>query len=78
MESLDGRLRSFAKPKGKSAARAWPHPDSYVANPTSLAEAGFYFKPSKDDPDNVRCFICKKELGGWDEDDNPFDIHVNK
>ncbi|KAL5477005.1 hypothetical protein ACEPAI_3192 [Sanghuangporus weigelae] len=82
METFEGRLRSFDKPKtkasNKSSRGTWPHPDSFVATPTTLAEAGFFFKPSKDDPDNVQCFICKKELAGWDEDDNPFEIHYKK
>ncbi|KAH8110315.1 hypothetical protein DFH11DRAFT_799887 [Phellopilus nigrolimitatus] len=82
METFDGRLHSFDKPKSKSssksATRAWPHPESFVPNPKSLAEAGFFHKPAKDDADNVQCFICKKELGGWDEEDNPFEIHVRK
>lgn len=80
METLDGRLHSFDKQKAKagSSKSAWPHPSTYFANPRSLAEAGFYFKPSKTDTDNVACFMCKKELGGWDEDDNPFEVHVSK
>ncbi|OCB91761.1 hypothetical protein A7U60_g961 [Sanghuangporus baumii] len=83
METFDGRLRCFDKPKtkasNKSSRGTWPHPDSdFVATPTTLAEAGFFFKPSRDDPDNVQCFICKKELAGWDEDDNPFEIHYKK
>lgn len=82
METFDGRLRSFDKPRTKTgsklASRTWPHPDSFVATPTTLAEAGFFFKPAKEEPDNVQCFICKKELGGWDEDDNPFEIHIDK
>ncbi|EJD05359.1 uncharacterized protein FOMMEDRAFT_165810 [Fomitiporia mediterranea MF3/22] len=77
METFDARLRSFVKGKSKSSGK-WTHPDSFIATPTSLAEAGFYFKPSKQDPDNVQCFICKKELSGWEEDDNPFEIHVKK
>lgn len=80
METLDGRLHSFDKPKSKasSSKATWPHPSTFIANPRTLAEAGFHFKPSKEDPDNVACFICKKELGGWDEDDNPFEVHMAK
>ncbi|KAL5514491.1 hypothetical protein ACEPAG_2580 [Sanghuangporus baumii] len=82
METFEGRLRSFDKPKTKASSKSsrgtWLHPGSFVATPTTLAEAGFFFKQSKDDPDNVQCFICKKELAGWDEDDNPFEIHYKK
>ncbi|KAI5119385.1 hypothetical protein M0805_001059 [Coniferiporia weirii] len=78
METFETRLRSFSKPKSKSAKSAWPHPQTFSANPKSLAEAGFHFKPSKAELDNVQCFLCKKELGGWDEEDNPFEIHIQK
>ena len=81
MEVYEGRLHSFDKPKSKSkaaASRTWPHPDTFVANPKSLAEAGFYYNPGKDNVDKVKCFICGRELGGWTENDNPFEVHVNK
>ena len=82
MESLSSRLKSFNKAKSskstKSHSLGWPHPTSFAANPNTLADAGFYFNPSADDPDNVTCFMCEKELGGWEADDNPFDIHVQK
>lgn len=83
--TLEGRLQSFSKSKGSkstsskaSSSLVWPHPNTFAANPQTLAEAGFYFCPDKDDIDNVRCFMCEKELGGWDKDDNPFEIHINK
>ena len=46
-----------------------------IRNPS---EAGFYYNPGKDNVDNVKCFICGRELGGWTENDNPFEVHVNK
>lgn len=80
METLETRIQSFikARPPYSNKVYSWPHPDSFVATPKSLAEAGFYFNPSKDDPDNVVCFLCGKELGGWDDTDDPFEIHVQK
>ena len=62
----------------KTGPLRWPHPDSFIATPKTLAEAGFYHDPSEDDPDNVICFMCSKELGGWDSDDDPYRVHVAK
>jgi hypothetical protein len=85
MQRMDieaNRLASFSpkrvKNGSKPAAPKWPHPASFTAKPKSLAEAGFYFDPSPDDPDNVTCFMCGKQLSEWDEDDDPFDIHYRK
>lgn len=86
MESLQNRVESFSKSKrvknpnkpSTNITLKWPHPPSFLANPDTLAEAGFYFDPSAGDPDNVTCFICHKELGGWEAEDDPFDIHYEK
>lgn len=86
MECLQNRLDSFSKPvrvqnsskTGASKSIKWPHPDTFVANPTSLAEAGFYFNPSYEDRDSVSCFICDKQLSDWEAEDDPFDIHWTK
>ncbi|KAJ7089840.1 hypothetical protein B0H15DRAFT_939121 [Mycena belliarum] len=77
MEVLQNRLDSFVKQKrGKSLK--WPHPNTWLATPETLAEAGFYFDPSTDDPDNATCFMCNKQVTEWAEDDDPFDIHWEK
>ncbi|KAJ3558252.1 hypothetical protein NM688_g1031 [Phlebia brevispora] len=85
MESLDARLKSFAKSKrvkssttGKLVTLKWSHPASFSANPSTLAEAGFYFNPSPDHRDSVTCFMCAKELSDWERDDDPFAIHLEK
>jgi hypothetical protein len=86
MECLQSRIDSFSKTKrvknpskpSSNITLKWPHPESFKATPDTLAEAGFYYDPSADDPDNVSCFMCEKELGGWEEDDDPFDIHYDK
>lgn len=77
MDIYQNRVASFALKRGKNA-RKWPHPHSYTANPETLAEAGFFFAPSLNDPDNVRCFMCEKQLSAWEPDDDPFDIHFEK
>lgn len=36
-----------------------------------MAEAGFFHSPKDRDPDIARCFVCFKELEGWEPEDNP-------
>lgn len=75
MDNYKARLASFSKTK---RTLGWPHPAAFVARPATLAAAGFFFVPSADDPDNVQCFMCSKELGGWEEEDDPYRIHWEK
>lgn len=37
-----------------------------------LAEAGFYSCATANEPDAVQCFMCFKELDGWEPDDDPW------
>ena len=37
-----------------------------------MAAAGFYHDPSNLSPDSVRCFVCQKELEGWEPEDDPW------
>ena len=32
---------------------------------------GFYFCGSEGSPDAARCFMCAKELDGWEKNDDP-------
>ncbi|KAH8083332.1 hypothetical protein BXZ70DRAFT_581248 [Cristinia sonorae] len=85
MDTLQGRLASFKSTKrSKSLTKStsgtlkWPHPATYKATPSELAEAGFYWSPSAEYRDNVTCFMCEKELADWDKNDDPFAIHWDK
>ena len=84
MESLDARAQSFAKAKrvkstsGKYAVVKWPHPSTFAATPATLSEAGFYYDPSSSRRDCVKCFMCSKEIDDWEEEDDPFAIHLEK
>ncbi|EPQ53492.1 inhibitor of apoptosis IAP repeat-containing protein, partial [Gloeophyllum trabeum ATCC 11539] len=85
MEVLQNRLDSFKTKRGKPSSKAsassskkWPHPSVFKANPETLAEAGFYFTPTAQDKDNVACYMCKKHLSDWEEDDDPHRIHWAK
>ncbi|KAH8830203.1 hypothetical protein DL96DRAFT_1591991 [Flagelloscypha sp. PMI_526] len=75
MECLPLRIASFTKKRPK-----WPHPTNkgFKATPETLAEAGFYFCPAPGDRDNVACYICDKQVGEWEKDDDPFELHWRK
>jgi len=51
----------------------WPNDPEWstTCTPKTLSEAGFVFKPYDDGPDAVICIFCKKEMEGWEEDDEP-------
>lgn len=51
----------------------WPHA---TPTPEQLAQAGFYYAPTSDDADNVKCYLCSRALDGWDLDDNPDVEHL--
>ena len=37
-----------------------------------MADAGFYHCPTDREPDVVRCYVCFKELEGWEPQDDPW------
>lgn len=41
-----------------------------------LAEAGFYYIPTPDSHDLVKCFLCDKSLDGWEQGDDPLVEHL--
>lgn len=40
-----------------------------------MAEAGFYWKGTNNEPDTAACFLCGKVLDGWEEADDPWMEH---
>ncbi|KAI0204820.1 hypothetical protein F4808DRAFT_412267 [Astrocystis sublimbata] len=80
----DGRVASFYPPKpaarrGSNAKGKAPKPLSWPhsqLDPEVFARAGFYFAPDAEFPDNTVCFLCHKNMGGWEDDDNPFVEHL--
>merc|ERR1719228_2106034 len=42
-----------------------------------MAEAGFYACGADNEPDLVRCYFCRKELDGWEPEDDPWKEHVS-
>lgn len=85
--TLESRLASFkvstAKPKRRSSVASknqktgrgggWPHD---FLSPQALAEAGFYHAPKRDLDDNVKCFLCAKNIDGWEEGDDALLEHL--
>ncbi|KAI0031963.1 inhibitor of apoptosis repeat-containing protein [Vararia minispora EC-137] len=85
MQVYKSRLDSFSRQKRlkqsttkRSVAVKWPHAEDILATPDTLAEAGFFWAPTYDDRDNVACFLCGKELAGWEPDDDPHVVHYDK
>ncbi|TLD17048.1 uncharacterized protein PgNI_01405 [Pyricularia grisea] len=81
----ENRLASFLEPQPVAKRRAsnassrtpktltWPHK---FLPPFELAKAGFYFDPHPSNPDNVTCFLCHKQMDGWEAEDNPIEEHL--
>jgi hypothetical protein len=87
MQFQEARLQSFSnggslKPKGRSrtktvAPSSWPLSPSKFPNltPEDLSQAGYYYSPTTEDTDQCGCFLCDSKLGGWEEEDDPFEEH---
>ncbi|KAG8629014.1 hypothetical protein KVT40_002879 [Elsinoe batatas] len=83
MRMYENRLATFSEQdhpakkiqisQGKGVAKSWPH-----ETPTAkdLAFAGFYFAPTSNSEDNVKCFHCEVKLDGWEIDDSPLKEHI--
>ncbi|XP_069692190.1 baculoviral IAP repeat-containing protein 5 isoform X2 [Periplaneta americana] len=51
--------------------KTWVFDDNSSCNADKMAEAGFIKKVE----DEVECFVCLKELDGWEENDDPWTEH---
>jgi hypothetical protein len=75
MHIIQYRTQTFSrsvKVKPKTKLR-WPHT---VPIPEDLALAGFYYLPYEGADDNVCCYLCEKNMGGWEETDDPLKEHL--
>lgn len=55
----------------------WPfHSADNVCTSERMASAGFLYIGNKREPDLVECFICSKQLDGWEPNDDPWNEHV--
>ncbi|KAL4934269.1 uncharacterized protein BDV17DRAFT_4206 [Aspergillus undulatus] len=82
METFAARLATFdlvlhtdrRSSSSKSAKPiSWPHSRP---SPAELAHAGFFYNPYETNPDNTTCFLCRRALDGWEEEDNPITEHL--
>ncbi|KAG8178006.1 hypothetical protein JTE90_004486 [Oedothorax gibbosus] len=62
------RLKSFQK---------WPFGDDAKCSAAKMAEAGFFHCPNETELDSVQCYVCFKELDGWDASDEPWAEHLS-
>jgi len=57
--------------------KLWPFNEDCMCTSEKMAAAGFYYCGNEDEPDLVRCYFCRKELDGWEPDDDPWKEHVS-
>ncbi len=53
----------------------WPFTEDCKCTPEKMADAGFYFIGTEKEPDLVRCYWCRKEMDGWEPQDDPMAEH---
>ena len=53
----------------------WPHAAYRWLSPESMAKAGFYYAPLKDNDDRALCFGCTVTLVCWEPSDSPWTEH---
>ncbi|KIW24101.1 uncharacterized protein PV07_09835 [Cladophialophora immunda] len=70
--TYESRLATF-EPPSKRSKLGWPHK---TPTPEELARAGFYYKPSSASNDNTICYLCERQLDGWEPDDDPAGEHL--
>ncbi|XP_037562621.1 baculoviral IAP repeat-containing protein 5 [Dermacentor silvarum] len=66
MHHVENRVASF---------KHWPLTGDCMCTPARMAAAGFYHCPTDNEPDLARCYVCLKELDGWEPNDDPFKEH---
>ncbi|KYN00907.1 Baculoviral IAP repeat-containing protein 5, partial [Cyphomyrmex costatus] len=65
----------FWKQSRRKTYNSWPFKESDKCNAERMAAAGFYVVGDSNEPDLVECFICNKQLDGWEPDDDPWSEH---
>ncbi|CAH0773386.1 unnamed protein product [Bemisia tabaci] len=63
---LEDRLETYKK---------WQFGNDAPCSASKMAEAGFYQPNPLGEPGLVKCFICLKELDGWEINDDPWKEH---
>jgi baculoviral IAP repeat-containing protein 5 len=68
MLNMSARLATFTM---------WPFTEDCSCTPQRMAGAGFYCCGGENEPDLVRCYFCRKELDGWEPEDDPWTEHLS-
>ncbi|CAL1267482.1 unnamed protein product [Larinioides sclopetarius] len=55
----------------------WPFDENAICSASKMAEAGFFHCPTESEPDLVQCYVCFKELDGWESTDEPWAEHFS-
>ncbi|KAL1434310.1 hypothetical protein MTO96_011938 [Rhipicephalus appendiculatus] len=66
MNLYENRLASFEN---------WSLTGVCRCTPERMAASGFYHCPTDNEPDLARCYVCFKELYGWEPNDDPAKEH---
>lgn len=78
MDLLPASSSLFWKKVRLETFKNWPFQSCNDAcGPERMAAAGFFFIGTTDDPDLVECFICSKQLNGWESTDDPWKEHMD-
>ncbi|KAK2575646.1 hypothetical protein KPH14_011909 [Odynerus spinipes] len=76
MDLLPATSSLFWKSVRLGTFQDWPYQSSKdVCSPERMAAAGFFSIRTDDEPDLVECFICSKQLDGWEPTDDPWKEH---
>ena len=70
--TLSARLATF-EPPTKSSKAGWPHKQPSAE---AVAQAGFCYRPQSTGSDNVVCYLCERQLDGWEDEDDPVQEHL--
>ncbi|KAF5303921.1 hypothetical protein FQA39_LY01706 [Lamprigera yunnana] len=76
-EKFENKICMFFEKARLETFKTWIYDEHSNCNPKKLAEAGFYYNGTAEEPDAVQCFYCDKALDGWDKDDDPWMEHIN-
>ncbi|KAM3844184.1 baculoviral IAP repeat-containing protein 5 isoform 1-T2 [Vipera latastei] len=68
-------LEFYLKENRLATFTEWPFDADCSCTAVRMAEAGFIHCPIENASDVAQCFICLKELEGWEPDDDPMEEH---
>ncbi|XP_054449119.1 baculoviral IAP repeat-containing protein 5 [Pteronotus mesoamericanus] len=73
--SLPEAWKAYLKDHRLATFKNWPFLEGCACTPEQMAAAGFIHCPTENEPDLAQCFLCFKELEGWEPDDDPMEEH---